>query len=170
MTVAHAPREQVIEGQRVLVVGNQSALPAKLSGLLAEMAPFGFSERDDFTLAGTRPACEVLRVHRWRIFRVGRWSNLRDFEVAVGHDKVDGQVVPRTITVTRGVRNLRLEMCADCGAVMVRDLSTHSSMGGRAARIVNQQTGVERIAPAVGTRDLTIGWYSGKRRAGREYR
>lgn len=166
MTVAQAPRETVIEGRRALIVDSASALPKAMPTLLAEMAPFGFSERADFALAGTRPACDVLRVHRWRVFRVGRWSNPRPFTVVIGKA---GQTL-QTATVPRGVRTLRLEMCADCGAVMVRDLSTHDSMGGRAARIVNQQTGAERVAPAVGQRNLVIGWYSGKRRAGREYR
>lgn len=159
--VAHAL--QIIEGQRVLVVESQSALPKSLATLLSEMAPFGFSERYDFTLAGARPACEVLRVHRWQTFRVGHWPNPRPFQVVIGHGG-------ETETIPRGTRNLRLEMCADCGAVMVRDISTHGWLGAKPSRLVNTQTGAERIAPAVGQRDLVIGWYSGKRRAGREYR
>lgn len=166
MTVAQAPRETVIEGRRALVVENQSGLPRSLQTLLAEMAPFGFSQRADFPLAGARPSCEVLRVHRWQAFRVGHWSNPRPFPVVIGKS---GETL-QTTTVPAGVRLLWLEMCADCGAVMVRDVSTHGPMGGRAARIVNTQTGAERIAPAVGQRDLVIGWYSGKRRAGREFR
>jgi hypothetical protein len=160
-------REQVIEGRRTLVVESQSALPRSLQTLLTEMAPFGFSARHDFTLAGARPACEVLRVHRWQPFRTGHWPNPRAFSVVIGK-QADGTL--QTATVPRGTRNLRLEMCADCGAVMVRDISSHGTLGGRAARIVNTQTGRERIAPAVGQRDLVIGWYSGKRRAAREYR
>lgn len=160
--VAQALREQVIEGRRTLVVQSQSSLPKSLSVLLTEMAPFTFSERNDFTLAGARPACEVLRVHRWRTFRVGHWSNPRAFNVVIGTDQ--------SATVPRGVRNLRLEMCADCGAVCVRDISLQEWAGARPVRLVNTQTGQERIAPTVGRRDLVIGWYSGKRRAGREYR
>lgn len=162
MAVAQAPRNTVIEGQKALAVPNRSTLPKSLPTLLGEMAPFGFSERHDFALAGTRPACDVLRVHRWRVFRVGHWSNPRAFDVTLGPNQ-------RT-TVPAGVRNLRLEMCADCGAVCVRDISTHGWMGARAARLVNRQTGQERIAPSVGQPEIVIGWYSGKRRAGREYR
>lgn len=164
------PRTATIEGQSTLVVANASGLPSSLATLLTEMAPFGFAERSDFTLAGTRPACDVLRVHRWQMFRVGRWSNLHDFGVAVGHDNVGGQVVPRTVTVPRGVRNLRLEMCADCGAVAVHDITPEKWAGARPASLVNLATGARRVASAVGQPDLVIGWYSGKRRAGREYR
>lgn len=164
------PRTATIEGRPALVVGNQATLPKSLATLLGEMAPFGFSERDDFTLGGTRPACDVLRVHRWKLFRVGRWSNVRDFGVAVGHDNVGGQVVPRTVTVPRGIRNLRLEMCADCGAVAVHDITPEQWAGARPTTLVNLATGARRVASAVGHPDLVIGWYSGKRRAGREYR
>lgn len=164
------PRTATIEGQPTLVVANQSSLPASLATLLAEMAPFGFSDRADFTLAGTRPACEVLRVHRWQVFRVGRWSNLREFGVVVGHDNVGGQLTPRTVAIPRGMRNLRLEMCADCGAVAVHDITPEQWAGARPASLVNLATGARRVASAVGQPDLVIGWYSGKRRAGREYR
>ena len=160
------PRTEVIEGQPTLVVANQASLPKSLSTLLSEMAPFGFAERNDFTLAGTRPACEVLRVHRWRTFRRGRWSNLRPFSVVIGRQG-DGSL--QTETVPRGIRNLLLQMCEDCGAVCVRDVSTHGWAGARPARIVNTQTGAERIAPAVGQRDLVIAWYSGARRRDRTY-
>jgi hypothetical protein len=160
-------RTELVDGQKALAVPNQSSLPRSLATLLSEMAPFGFTERQDFTLAGTRPACEVLRVHRWRVFRVGHWSSPRAFSVVIGKQP-DGTL--QTATVPKGVRNLRLEMCADCGAVCVRDVSTHGWAGARPVRLVNTQTGLERDAPTVGTRDLVIGWYSGKRRAGREYR
>lgn len=162
-----AARTELIDGQKAIVVPNQSSLPKSLATLLSEMAPFGFSERQDFALAGTRPACEVLRVHRWRIFRRGHWSNLRAFSVVIGK-QADGTL--QTATVPKGVRQLRLEMCADCGAVCVRDVATHSWAGARPVHLVNTLTGQERDAPTVGTRDLVIGWYSGKRRAGREYR
>ena len=164
------PRTTTIEGQSTLVVANQSGLPASLSTLLAEMAPFGFAHRADFSLAGTRPSCEVLRVHRWQLFRLGRWSNRRAFDVAVGHDKVGGQVVARTIAIPPGVRALRLEMCADCGAVAVHDITPEQWAGARPATLVNLATGACRVASAVGQPVLVIGWYSGKRRAGREYR
>jgi hypothetical protein len=163
-------RTTTIEGQPTLVVENQSSLPKGLAMLLTQMAPFGFAERADFTLAGTRPACDVLRVHRWQTFRVGRWSNLHDFGVPIGHDNVGGQLVPRTVTVPRGVRNLRLEMCADCGAVAVHDITPEKWAGARPIALVNLATGERRVASAVGQPDRVIGWYSGKRRAGREYR
>ena len=161
--VAQALQEQVIEGRRTLVVQSTSTLPKSLHTLLTEMAPFGFSLRQDFTLAGARTACEVLRVHRWSDFRIGHWSNPHEFGVVIGRDGA-------TASVPKGVRNLHLQMCADCGAVMVRDISLHEWAGAKPARLVNTQTGQERIAPTVGRRDLVIGWYSGKRRAGREYR
>lgn len=163
------PRTATIEGRPTLVVANQASLPPSLATLLGEMAPFGFAERADFTLAGTRPACEVLRVHRWKTFRVGRWSNLREFGVVVGHETVGSQAIPRTVTVPRGVRNLRLDMCADCGAVAVRDITPEKWAGARPATLVNLATGKRRVASAVGQPDLVIGWYSGRRRKGREY-
>lgn len=164
------PRLQTIEGRRALVVENQSSLPKGLSELLSQMAPYGFSQRADFTLAGARTACEVLRVHRFRTFREGHWFNYRAFEVAIGQTRDEANnLVVQTETVPRGTRELRLEMCADCGAVCVRDISSHGWAGAKPARLVNTVTGAERIAPAIGRRDLVIGWYSGKRRAGREY-
>lgn len=163
---ATVAKTQIIEGRKTVVVDNQSSLPRKLELLLSEMAPFGFSQRSDFSLAGTRTACEVLRSHRWRIFRQGHWSNQRAFSIVIGQAK-DGSLQVETVPV--GVRELRLDMCADCGAVCVRDISTHGWAGAKPVRVVNTVTGAERIAPAVGRRDLVIGWYSGKRRAGREY-
>ena len=160
-------RTQQIEGRSTLVVDNQSTLPRSLATLLSEMAPFGFAERQDFTLAGTRTACEVLRVHRWRTFRKGHWSNRRAFSLVIGQD-ADGTL--KTQTVPAGTRQLRLDMCADCGAVAVHDITPSGWAGAKPVRIVNRLTGVERVAPAVGQPDLVIGWYSGKRRAGREFK
>jgi hypothetical protein len=166
---ATAVETQIIEGQRTLVVANQASLPKGLAGLLGEMAPFGFSFRDDFTLAGARPACEVLRSHRWRLFREGRWSNRTAFEVLIGrHVDEGGHETLQTQTVPTGIRRLKLEMCADCGAVAVHDIALQGQV--RPLRLLNTETGAVRTAPAVGRRDLVIGWYSGKRRAGREYR
>jgi hypothetical protein len=165
--VSLAARKATIEGRSALVVDNQSTLPRSLADLLGLMAPFGFGERQDFDLAGTRTACEVLRVHRWRVFRRGHWSNLRAFSIVIGQD-ADGTV--KTQTVPAGMRQLRLDMCADCGAVAVHDITPSGWAGARPVRLVNRLTGVERIAPAVGQPDLVIGWYSGKRRAGREYK
>lgn len=163
---ATAARTATIEGRKTLVVGNQSPLPRSLSDLLTDMAPFGFSERADFALAGTRTACEVLRVHRWKTFRKGHWSNPRTFSMVIGH-QADGSV--QTQSVPKGTRQLRLDMCADCGAVVVHDVTPSGWAGAKPVRLVNRQTGAERIAPAIGQPDLVIGWYSGKRRAGREY-
>jgi hypothetical protein len=165
--VSLAARTQQIEGRSTLVVDNQSTLPRSLATLLSEMAPFGFSERQDFTLAGTRTACEVLRVHRWRTFRKGHWSNRQPFSLVIGQD-ADGTL--KTQIVPAGTRQLRLDMCADCGAVAVHDITPSGWAGAKPVRIVNRLTGVERVAPAVGQPDLVIGWYSGKRRAGREFK
>jgi hypothetical protein len=56
------------------------------------------------------------------------------------------------------VRDLRVEMCPFCGAAKVRDVSLDSLPG--------LPTGGQRLR----RRDLTLAWYTGKRRAGREYR
>jgi hypothetical protein len=165
MVTATAARAATIEGRSTLVVDNQSTLPRSLADLLGLMAPFGFAERQDFTLAGTRTACEVLRAHRWRLFRRGHWSNQRAFSIVIGQD-AHGL---KTQTVPAGMRQLRLDMCADCGAVAVHDITPSGWAGAKPVRLVNRLTGVERVAPAVGQPDLVIGWYSGKRRAGREY-
>lgn len=162
---ATAARTATIEGRSTLVVENQATLPKGLSALLSEMAPFGFLERNDFTLAGTRTACEVLRTHRWRVFRKGYWSNPRPFSIVLGQSAhgLQTQIVPR------GTRQLRLDMCGDCGAVAVHDITPSEWAGAKPVRLVNRLTGIERIAPTIGQPDLVIGWYSGKRRAGREY-
>ena len=57
------------------------------------------------------------------------------------------------------VRELRLQICQYCEAVCVRDTSLDVAIGGE--RLVT------RTAPR--RRDLILGWYSGKRRASREY-
>ena len=160
------PIVQSIEGRRTIVIDSKSNLPRSMPDLLRAMDGFGFTFRDDFDLKGTRPACESLRVHRFRRFREGRWWNPSAFPVVIGKD---GDTL-RTVTVPHGVTLLSLQMCEDCGAVVVRDVSPHAPLGAKPARLINTVTGETRVAPAVGNRDLVIGWYSGARRNGREYR
>lgn len=153
---------ETIEGTPTYVVENDHGLPGSLETLLREMSSFGFTYEDDPTLRGTRPACEQLREHRFVRFREGRWFARRSLHIRGGPTSV--RVIPP------GVLSLALTICADCGAVCVRDVSTEMWAGARPTRLVNLRTGDERIAPARGNRDVVIGWYSGKRRAGREYR
>lgn len=134
----HGAQVQVIEGQPTVVETIDFGLPTKMPDLLAQMAAFGFQYRDDFRPVGTRAACLVLREHRLRRFREGRWfarSGVRRGEVL----------------------DLRLAMCQDCGAVEVRDCSYDRMADLRVGR-----RGPNR-------RNHVIGWYSGKRPAGREY-
>lgn len=55
------------------------------------------------------------------------------------------------------LRDLRIQMCPHCGAVCVRDVS-FDRIGGLP---------IGRGGPR--RRDLILGWYSGSRRAGRQY-
>lgn len=123
---------EVIEGRKTVVTTTRPPLPQKMPDLLAHLMAVTY--RADFTPAGARAACER-RLHRFQRFREGR------------HLGLDGLL-----------RDLRLEMCADCGAVCVRDISVD--------RLAGLPTG--RSGPA--RRDLVIGWYSGARRNHREYR
>jgi len=161
---AQEARYLVIGGQRVRVVTNEDrGLPRKLDELLRQMSSFGFSFKADVQLAGTRAACDAAREHRFTRFREGRWWNPRPFVVRTEYEHGSRTVAP-------GLLQLALEMCRDCGAVSVRDVSLEAWAGGRPARLVNLQTGVERIAPALAQRNILLGWYSGMRRAGREYK
>jgi hypothetical protein len=157
------PRYTTIHGQRVLVVPRQAGLPQKLDKLLEAMDHFGFAYRDDFVPRGTRPACEQLNEHRFRTFREGRWWNPVAFRVSGDHPLAFRMI-------EAGLLLLRLEMCQDCGAVCVRDVSPEPEAGATPVRLKNLLTGAWRTAPSVGRRNVVIGWYSGKRRAGREYR
>lgn len=123
----------IIEGQPTLVVERTPPLPRRLDELMASM--FGLIVKVDIALAGARRECEVLREHRMTVIRQGR---------AVCTDRV--------------MRDLRIEMCQDCGAACVRDI-TYDRLAGLP---------VGRRGPL--RRDHVIGWYSGKRRAGREYK
>ncbi len=125
-------KTQIIEGRKTLVVERKPPLQQKLDRLLGAMTlvrTYG-----DFSPAGARASCEM-RQHRFLNFRDGR------------HVGLDGVV-----------RDLRLQMCADCGAVCVRDISVDRLDG----------LPVGRRGPA--RRDRVIGWYSGARRNRREYR
>lgn len=162
MTDTAVARTEQIEGQRVLVVENDHGLPRSLPDLLGQMAAFGFTYRADPVLRGARPACEAARTHRFVRFREGRWFATRPLIIR-------GAVNAARI-IPAGVLHLALTMCEDCGAVCIRDVTPELWAGGRPARLVNLRTGDERVAPAASARDVVIGWYSGKRRAGREYR
>lgn len=158
-----APRYITIGGQRALVMPREAGLPQKMPELLDAMGKFGFAFRDDIVPRGTRRACEQANDHRLARFREGRWWNPRAFRVFGDH--------PGAFRVVEaGLLLLRLEMCRDCGAVCVRDVSLEAAAGARPARLTNLKTGAERIAPAIGQRNVVLGWYSGARRNGREYR
>lgn len=159
-----APRVETIEGRQTLVVENEHGLPRSLNELLRKMAGFGFEYQQDPVLRGTRPACDVLREHRFVRFREGRWFARQPITIRGGTHPDAVRVIPA------GVLRLALTMCEDCGAVCVRDVTQEMWAGARPARIVNLQTGDVRIAPPVGQRNVVLGWYSGKRRNGREYR
>jgi hypothetical protein len=101
--MAVAPRWETIEGQRVLVVERIPPIPANLDKLLGEMTGV---RKYDVRVTGTSRSCEVLREHRFQLFREGH------------HVGLDGEA-----------RDLRLLMCADCTAVCVRDIS-YDRLGG----------------------------------------
>jgi hypothetical protein len=125
-------RVATIEGQRTFVVERRPPLQPKLDGLIGALVPTTY--RADFGLTGAALSCS-LRDHRFRRFREGR------------HVGLDGVV-----------RDLALQMCTDCGAVCVRDVSFDRLPGLRIGR-----GGPRR-------RDLVLGWYSGARPNQREYR
>jgi hypothetical protein len=122
----------IIEGKSTLVVNRTPPLPQKLDVLLGEL--FGVLVTKDIRPTGASSACETWRTHRFDTLRVGRHF---------GRDRV--------------LRDLRLQMCLDCGAVCVRDISYD--------RISGLPTGGK--GPA--RRDLVLGWYSGARRANRRH-
>lgn len=130
---ASEPRKVMIEGRPVQVVERRPPLPAKLDQLLASM--FSIYDREDIRPIGAAAQCEQLRTHRFGTLLKGRHFGL-----------------------DRELRDLKVQMCLDCGAVCVRDI-TFDRMAGLP---------VGRRGPL--RRDLILGWYSGKRRAGREYR
>jgi hypothetical protein len=122
---------QLIEGRPTLVVETKPPLPQKLDGLLGSLQFVRY--RDDIRPTGTAASCQ-LRDHRFALFREGR------------HVGLDGIV-----------RDLRLLMCQDCGAVVVRDIS------------VDRLEGLPTGGRGPARKDMVIGWYSGARRNGRTY-
>lgn len=127
------PTVEIIEGQRTLVVKRQPPLPPRLPDLLAAL--FAVTASEDIRPGGAAAACEQLREHRFGTLRQGRYF---------GPD--------------REMRDLHIQMCRDCGAVCVRDI-TFDRMTGLP---------VGRRGPL--RRNHVIGWYSGARRNRREYR
>ncbi len=128
----HRVEYQTIEGQRTLVVQRTPPLPQKLDALLASLSHVTYAQ--DIRPSGMAASCS-LRDHRFARFREGR------------HIGTDGVV-----------RDVTLQMCADCGAVCVRDVSFD--------RLPGLPTGRRGAA----RRDDILGWYSGARRNQREYR
>lgn len=134
MTEQAAPvRTMVIEGQRVQVVERTPPIPRKLDELVAQL--FGVIRSEDIRPTGASAQCERLREHRMGVLREARHF---------GSDRV--------------LRDVRVEMCRDCGAVCVRDIS-YDRLDG----LTPGRRGPVR-------RDHIIGWYSGARRNRREYR
>lgn len=129
------PKIEVIEGRRTTIVERKPPLPQKLDSLIGGLTHVKY--RADVTPQGARYSCE-LREHRFLRLREGRY---------IGPDAI--------------VRDLRIEMCADCGAVCVRDISFDTAFGGESVPIGRR--GPNR-------KDHILGWYSGARRNGREHR
>lgn len=128
------PDTQLIEGRRVQVVEHKPPLPQRLDTLIGALQHVTY--RTDFAPAGARYSCE-LREHRFTRIREGRY---------LGPDAI--------------VRDLRIEMCRDCGGVQVRDISVMDSLDGE--RVPTGRRGPSRVSQV-------LGWYSGARPAGREY-
>lgn len=91
---------------------------------------------------GTREAC-TQEEHDLQPLRAAQWPSAP--EALVGR-------------ALRGRVELTLAMCAYCGAVEVRDVSFHAPAGMRAAGTLSPR----RLSDV-------LGWYSGKRPAGRVY-
>lgn len=125
-------RRAVIDGKPVTVVERRPPLQARLDELLAAM--FSLTVREDIRPAGAARQCERDRTHRFGVLREGRHFGL-----------------------DRELRDLRIEMCRDCGATCVRDV-TYDRIAGLP---------VGRRGPL--RRNHVIGWYSGARRNGRQY-
>jgi len=126
------PRVTVIEGRRVLIVERRPPLPANLDALRRSMqVSFEIPLKRS---GGARSACVSDQEHRLIRFLEGR------------HVGLDGVV-----------RKLRLDICADCEAVSVRDISLD--------RLDRLPTGGQ----ALRRRDHVIGWYTGARPNQRTY-
>ena len=123
---------QLIEGREVAVVETRPPLPQRLDTLIDSLRHVTY--RTDFQPRGARYSCE-LREHRFDRIREGRY---------LGPDGI--------------ARDLRIEMCLDCGGVQVRDVSLDTMPG-----LASGRRGPNR-------KSHILGWYSGARPAGREYR
>ena len=132
------PRRMVIDGQTVLVIERRPPLPRRLESLLQSPGMRVFPIR----ITGWRADCGR-EEHRLLIVAEG-WY--------IGPDEVR--------------RELRVQMCADCESVCVRDVSLDTlatyDPGGRGSLRPS------RLAPR--RRDHVLGWYSGARRNQRMYR
>lgn len=127
-------RIEMVEGVPTLrTPDNRPPLQPSLDRLLSAM--YMVSRREDIRPAGASIRCEAQRDHRFGVLREGR------------HVGLDGVV-----------RDIRVEMCRDCGACCVRDIGFDGLPG-----LTHARRGPVR-------RDRILGWYSGKRRASREYR
>ncbi len=133
MNAIAAPRRMVIDGQPTLVVETTPPIQKRLDELLAAM--FAITKREDIRPAGAAAQCERDRTHRFGVLREGRHFGL-----------------------DRELRDLRVQMCRDCGATCVRDI-TFDRLAGLP---------VGRRGPL--RRDHILGWYSGARRNRREDR
>lgn len=129
------PRLAIIEGQETLVIERRPPLQPSLDRLLGAL--YHVRVARDIRPAGARVACERDRDHRFEVLREGR------------HVGLDGVV-----------RDLRIQMCLDCGAACARDISFDLAIGGEP---------VPRGGAPAKRRDVVLGWYTGRRRAGREY-
>lgn len=125
-------RAATMEGQSVLIVERTPPIPKSLDLLISSMLVV---ERSDIRPKGATVACEQLREHRFALLRRGR------------HVGLDGVV-----------RDLRIDMCLDCGAAKVLDVSRDTLPGLRVG------------ARGAARREVVLGWYTGKRRGAREYR
>lgn len=131
------PERAVIEGQTVLVIEPPKVLPGTLDLLLRHLVNVTY--RVDPVLGGTATHCDE-RTHRLALFRRGRLF------------APQGELL-----------DLELDMCIDCGAVKVRDVSRDSISHHVDGRLRN----APRLAPR--RRNETLGWYTGARRRNREY-
>lgn len=125
-------RIATIEGQRTIVGESTPPLPKSLLTLIGSL--FDVTVSNDIRPTGTSAACDQWRTHRFAVLRAGR-----------------------ALCTDRVLRDLRLDMCQDCGAVCVHDISLDRLDGLRVGR-----GGPRR-------RDLILGWYSGARRGSRQY-
>ena len=132
------PRVMTIDGQKVMEFVRRPPLPQSLGRLLAAPGMRVLPIR----ITGWRSACGR-EEHRLLPFAEGTYA---------GPDGIR--------------RDLRLQMCADCESVCVRDVSLDSLAAldptGRGPRRPSRL--------ALRRRDHVLGWYTGARRNQRQYR